>query len=281
VLRIVSVVLLINLLAAVAKYVLSHLSGSAVLRGDAYYTGVDALVDLMLLVFIRYGGKAADERHPYGHGKSEAIAVAAVAVLIFAMLSDVVRLAVGSLRHVHVPRYEPEYVAVLAGTLLLSVILALWELSAARRLRSSALSADGWFTVSGAMLSAVSIAALVAGRTGGSWPDAAGALVAAAMILVAGVRIGREALATLMDEARLAEDEVSAVVRAVPGVSSCHQVRSRGLPDSVHVDLHVQVDPWMPTITAHQVSEEVEQALMRRFPEIAEVTVHIEPLRIH
>jgi cation diffusion facilitator family transporter len=281
VLRVVAIVLAVNLAVAAAKLALSFASHSATLRGDAYYTAVDALVDLLLLVFVRYAQRAPDARHPYGHAKGEAVAVAAVAVLIFAMLSDVVRHGVAALRGSTAVHYEPGYVYVLAAALLGSVALAVWELLAARRLRSSALAADGWFTVSGAVLSVVSIAALLAGRGGSALPDVAGACVAALMILVAGWRVGSEALASLMDEARLPEDAVSAVARTVEGVAGCHQVRSRGLPDSVHVDLHVQVHPWMPTIEAHHVAESVEHALMRAYPQIVEVTVHIEPLRMH
>jgi divalent metal cation (Fe/Co/Zn/Cd) transporter len=68
-------------------------------------------------------------------------------------------------------------------------------------------------------------------------------------------------------------------VLAVPGASDCHQIRSRGTPDQIHVDLHVQVDPQMPTIRSHELAHQVEREIMEHYPEVVEVTVHIEPLR--
>jgi len=277
--RIMWVVLALNLGAAALKFVLSLISHSTVLRGDAYYTAIDALVDLLLLVFVRFSGKPPDTRHPYGHAKFEALAVATVAVLIFAMLQDLVPHAWAVwTRHVP-PHYDPLYVGALAATLCGSAILAWYEIRAARRLNSASLRADGWFTLGGCVLTALSILSLLAGRAGLAWPDAAGALLACGMILWAGWMVARDALASLTDEARLAERDVRGIVLAVPGASDCHQIRSRGTADQVHVDLHVQVDPQMPTIRSHELAHQVEREIMEHWPEVVEVTVHIEPLR--
>jgi cation diffusion facilitator family transporter len=273
------IVLTLNLAAAILKFILSVVSGSTVLRGDAYYTGIDALVDLMLLIFVRVSGKPPDTRHPYGHAKFEALAVATVAVLIFAMLQDLGRHVWEAWSRQSPPHYDPLYVWALAATLLGSSVLAVYEIRAARRLNSASLRADGWFTVGGCVLTALSILSLLAARSGLAWPDSVGALLACVMIIWAGWQVARDALASLTDEARLAEADVRRVVLSVPGAKDCHQIRSRGTPDQVHVDLHVQVDPQMTTIRSHALAHQVEREIMSSFPEVVEVAVHIEPLQ--
>jgi divalent metal cation (Fe/Co/Zn/Cd) transporter len=63
----------------------------------------------------------------------------------------------------------------------------------------------------------------------------------------------------------------------VKGVKDCHKIRTRGRPDDICVDLHVQVDSCMSVDDAHNVSYDVETSLKKSIPEITDVLVHIEP----
>lgn len=276
--RIMALVLALNLAAAAVKFVFSLLADSAVLRGDAYYSAIDALVDVVLLVMLRLAARPPDENHPYGHAKFEALAVAVVAVLIFIMLQDLGVSAWHRLHGGHVPHFDPLYVWTLAATLLFSLALALYQVARGRTLGSPALRADGMFTLSGCALTALSIASLLGGRAGLAWPDAAGAFLACGMILWSGWQVGRDALATLLDEVRIDEASLMSVVLGVPGVGGCHQIRSRGLPEHIHVDLHIQVDPEMSVFYGHKVAHAVEDEVMARFSGVQEVAVHVEPL---
>lgn len=277
--RVMWLVLSLNLAAAAVKFCVGWYSHSAVVRGDAYYTSIDALVDVMLLIFVRFSGKPPDQRHPYGHAKFEAVAVAVVAVLIFAMLQDLGRQALAALRGGTAPHSDPLYLAVLGVTLAGSLALTWYELRMARRLNNASLHADAYFTIGGCILTSLSILSLLVARSGLSWPDGAGALLACGLILWAGWSVARDALASLTDEVRLDEAALRECTLAVSGAQSCHQIRSRGTRDMVHVDLHVQVEPAMTTLESHALAHSVEDSIMARFPEVVEVTVHIEPQR--
>ncbi|MCC7479027.1 cation transporter [bacterium] len=276
--RIMALVLTLNLAAAVVKFIISLLANSAVLRGDAYYSAIDALVDVVLLVMLRLAARPPDENHPYGHAKFEAVAVAVVAVMIFAMLQDLFMSAWHRLSGNHIPRFDPFYMLVLAATLIFSLLLAIYQIREARRLNSPSLRADGAFTFSGCALTGLSMLSLLGGRAGLAWPDSAGAFLACGMILWAGWHVGRDALAALLDEVRIDETRLLEVVLEVPGVGGCHQIRSRGLPDHIHVDLHIQVDPAMSVYDSHKVAHAVEDMVMAKFPGVQEVAVHVEPL---
>ncbi len=276
--RIMALVLALNLAAAVVKFIISLLANSAVLRGDAYYSAIDALVDVVLLVMLRLASRPPDENHPYGHAKFEAVAVAVVAVMIFAMLQDLFMSAWHRLSGNHIPHFDPLFMWVLAATLLFSLALALYQMREAGRLNSPSLKADGAFTFSGCALTALSILSLLGARAGLAWPDTAGAFLACGMILWAGWHVGRDALAALLDEVRIDEQALLTVVLAVPGVGGCHQIRSRGLPDHIHVDLHIQVDPEMSVFYSHKVAHAVEDTVIAKFPGVQEVAVHVEPL---
>ena len=75
----------------------------------------------------------------------------------------------------------------------------------------------------------------------------------------------------------IAEDDVQTVVRSVPEVLGCHQIRTRGPADHVFMDLHVWLDGQTLLDSAHATSHTVKDLLMRRFPQLVDVVIHIEP----
>ena len=62
------------------------------------------------------------------------------------------------------------------------------------------------------------------------------------------------------------------------GVESLHLLRTRRMAGQVLVDVHLILsDPRVSVSEGHQISEAVRAVLMRRFENIADVTVHIDP----
>ena len=67
-------------------------------------------------------------------------------------------------------------------------------------------------------------------------------------------------------------------MREVEGVKACHEIRSRGRRDDIHIDLHMLVDDQLSIVEAHHQSFRIEEKLKARFLGVSDVIVHIEPL---
>ena len=72
-----------NTLLIVLKIVVGMMIGSVAVISEAIHSGVDLIAALIAFFAVRASGLAADERHPYGHGKYENISGTVEAVLIF------------------------------------------------------------------------------------------------------------------------------------------------------------------------------------------------------
>jgi divalent metal cation (Fe/Co/Zn/Cd) transporter len=92
-----------------------------------------------------------------------------------------------------------------------------------------------------------------------------------------GIDIIRESSPTLMDQVVMSADQVEQIVQSVPGVVSCHKVRSRGHEGAVYADLHLRVDPGMSTEQSHAIAHEVQRRLRERRPDVQDVVIHVEP----
>ena len=68
-----------------------------------------------------------------------------------------------------------------------------------------------------------------------------------------------------------------AVVATVPEVLGCEKIRTRGSADYAFLDLHLWLDGGRRCAAAHATSHVVKDLLMTRFPQLADVVIHIEP----
>jgi cation diffusion facilitator family transporter len=152
-----------------------------------------------------------------------------------------------------------------------------YEAREGRRLGSEYLIADAAHTRSDVYVSLGVVASFAGARAGVAWLDPLVALAIAVFIAVLAVRILVGSFNVLTDRATMAPEPIEAVVRAVPGVVDCRDVRTRGGADSVYVDLVVHLDGATSLGQAHDVADRIEEALKEAYPRIVDVVVHLEP----
>lgn len=272
-------VLGLNLVVAVAKLVYGFASGSVAMQADGFHSLFDGTSNVVGLVGMALAARPADPTHPYGHGKYETYASAAIGALLAFAAWRVGSEAFARLTGpVDPPRVDAVSFAVMAGTLLVNIVVTTMERRAGKRLRSDILIADASHTASDMLVSVSVILGLIAVRMGYERADAIIALLVAGAIVFTAWSVFRQANVTLSDSTRIPPGDVCLVVLEVPGVLGCHSVRTRGSEAEVYVDLHVQVSPDMTVRDGHQVAEAVERRVNEAFPQAVDVIAHLEPL---
>jgi divalent metal cation (Fe/Co/Zn/Cd) transporter len=74
--------------------------------------------------------------------------------------------------------------------------------------------------------------------------------------------------------------EVERAVIGIPSLSQPHNIRVRRNPadeEKFFVSLECYVAPQIPVVEAHRLASMLEQELGRRFSQVADVSVHVEP----
>jgi cation diffusion facilitator family transporter len=153
-----------------------------------------------------------------------------------------------------------------------------------REVGSTAITADAWHHRSDAISSTAAFIGISIALWGGHGWEAAddwAALVAALVVAVNGVRTLQPAVAALMDEApdRAVKERALSAAGGVPGVRSVEQLNVRGSGLGFYVDLHVQADPAISLVDAHEISAKVKYAILEAIPSVVKVMVHMEPFR--
>lgn len=275
--RIMVLILAANLAVALAKALYGGFIHSASMVADGFHSLTDAGSSLVGLFGIRAAAKPRDAKHPYGHRKFETVASLGIAVMLAFVCVGILRAAFHRFLHPLHPHVTLTSYLVMAGSVAASFAVSRYEFKMGKALGSDVLVADSYHTRSDIYSSLSVLVALAAVQMGAPILDPVGAIVIVGFIGWGAWTIVRKGVRVLADEAVLLSEEIQKVALEVEGVLACHEIRTRGREDDVHVDLHLIVPVGMTVGKAHEVAHEVEERIEKAFPGVSDVIVHIEP----
>jgi cation diffusion facilitator family transporter len=270
-------VLFLNLAVAVLKVLFGYLSGAVSMVADGFHSTLDASSNVVGLLGLRMARRAADESHPYGHRKFEALAALAISLFLFITCYEILTSVVARFRGEH--RVEARVVtfAVMFVAVGVNLLVARYERREASRWKSLILFADARHTQSDVYASLGVIASLTAALFDFVALDLVIAVLIAAFIAYSGYIVVSGAFTVLADSQMVDPGEVARIATEIDGIMRAHRVRSRGLPDDIHVDLHLHVPPAMSIDQAHALAHEASERIRERIPGVTDVVIHVEP----
>lgn len=273
--RVLVTTLVLNLAVALGKLATGLRANSLSVVGDALHSGVDALSNVIALVVIHYASAPPDEDHPFGHSRYETLAAFILGGLLFLTAFELGRGAIGRFFAPEETLVDALTLSVMVGTLVVNVFVSWYERREGERQQSEVLLADSAHTRSDVYVTLAVLGGLLLQGIGIARADAVLALVVAFAIALAGFRVYRDVFPALTDMAVFDAGQVASVVRAVPGVVSVHDIRSRGTRREAYVQMHLVVDRD-DVVGAHEIADEVERRLSAELG-VKESFVHIEP----
>jgi cation diffusion facilitator family transporter len=263
------------------KLAAGAITGSIAIITEAVHSLIDLVASVIAFVSVRKADVPADAGHPYGHQKVESLAAAIEGMLILVAAGIIVyeathRLVVGSgvdLLGVGI--------AVMGFSVLANLVVSAVLTRQARTHESPALEGDAAHLRTDALTSAgVLVGLVLVELTGVVAFDSITAILVAAAIVVAGLRILRRSSGVLVDEALPSGemDRIEAAIAAArtPEVAGYHKLRARRAGSSRYIDLHVQYRSGTSLERAHELAHLLRAAIEAAIPG-AEVLIHTEP----
>lgn len=257
-------------------------SGSVALLGSLLDSCLDAVASGLILLAINHALSPADEEHRFGHGKAEAIAGLVQAAVIS---GSALFLFIESINHFIRPvavTASEWGIAVIVISLVLTIVLVRYQLWVLKQTGSLAVSADSLHYTSDLIMNMGVIAALVAsGVFGLTIVDPIVGVMIAAFIVKSAWSIARQSYDTLMDREMSPEERarIEAVVLGHPEVRGLHDLRTRTSGINSFIQFHLELDPAIRLDKAHIISDRVEAAIARVFPD-ADIIIHADPAGI-
>ncbi len=246
-------------------------------------SAMDLMVSVMAMAALIYAAKPADEDHAFGHTSAEDLA--ALGQAFFVLISALVIAAAATLRLLAPGdgrlTSEGPGMAVMALSVVLTLVLVWWQGRVAKRTGSRVVAADRLHYLGDLLPNIGAILSLWASSQFGLGAiDSVVALAAAAMLAIGAVRIGKGAWDALMD--RTADpaivNGIAAMARDWPGVHGFHDLKTRTAGSRVFVNLHIELDGSQSLHDAHAIGASLRRAILAAYPQ-TDVIVHKDVAR--
>ncbi|MCG3116175.1 MAG: cation diffusion facilitator family transporter [Candidatus Manganitrophus sp. SA1] len=275
--KILIVILGLNLLTALAKSFWGYWTDSISMQADGFHSFLDAASNVIGLVGVWFASRPPDDTHPYGHRKFETFASFCISVFLFLGCFEILKSSYTRFQDGITPEVTATSFVIMILTIGMNLAISRWERRKGDLLKSEVLIADALHTKSDVFASLSVIVSLAAGWAGYPILDPLIAVVIAFIIGKVGMQILMESSKVLTDYSRIHPREIHDLVMQIDGVEECHAVRTRGSMNHIYVDLHIHVNPQMHLEKAHVLAHRVEAEIMKKFSDVIEVVVHLEP----
>lgn len=266
------------LILSISKISVGIWANSLAVVADGFNNISDLCVSVALLIGLKVSSRPADQNHPFGHERAEAvatlIAVSSMSLVSINIWLDVVKaLFVEEAAPIHPIAF---YLSILSAGIMFCVYLFNNHLS--KKTKNAALRAAAFDNRSDVFVSLGAAAGILGAKWGWAWIDPLAAFLVGGLILKTAIELGRPVVHALMDgsdQERLTTIEEK--VKEVEGILEIRVLRARNYGKHLFVEITVGVDPDLTVFQSHQLTEEIEQKL-NGFEGIRQVHIHVEPV---
>lgn len=260
------------------KFVVWLFSGSATILASLTDSMIDLGASCINLLALRYALMPPDREHRFGHYKAEALASLTQAAFIS---GSALLLMINGYDRIVKPQpvgYIDVAIYVSIASIVLTVILTLFQGYVCKVTHSEAIAADRFHYISDVGLNLTVILSLILSKLGYDWADGLMAILLGLYILKSSWHIGHTAIGTLLDKSmsQAENDKIIQTILAVDGVESFHDLRTRKAGPQNYIQCHLVLDANMSLERAHNVADEVEHQLSKLFSEV-DINLHMEP----
>lgn len=269
-----------NSILIALKLIVGIFTASISVLSEAIHSGTDLLAALIANFSVRRSTAPADDRHKFGHGKYESLSGSIESLLILIAAIIIIYEAITRLIEHSGLQIIEAGVIVMGISASLNFFVSRYLMRVAKKYCSLALEADAMHLRTDVWTSLGVFAGLiVVMMTGINEIDSLIAIIVAALIINASIRLTRKSTRELLDYS-LSPDEERIIQQAIAEVigenASFHEFRTRRSGRERFVDFHLVVPRHLEVKTAHRMCDEIELRVRSRLPD-SSLTIHVEP----
>jgi len=276
--------IIINIALSAFKLFAGILAQSTAMISDAAHSIADLFSTVIAIIGVKLASKKADKEHPYGHERFECVAAILLAALVF---STGIGIGWAGIQRILTADYHVEEIAAFGVLALIAAVTSIavkegvyWYVRAtAKKIDSSALMADAWHSRLDGLTSIGSFIGIFGALLGFPILDPIAALAISFFILKTALSIFKEAIGKMTD--RACDDhtiqEMQEIILAKKEVEGIDQLKTRLFGNKIYVDVEICVDASASLQEAHNIAQDVHDAIEIQFPKVKHCMVHVNP----
>ena len=279
--RAVYVAVIGNLFLTIFNIAVGIMAGSYALISEGAHTFTDITTSIIAYIGFKIGSKPADDDHPLGHGRAEAIAGLLIVIFLAIVAYEIISGAIDRLffgATIAIP--EPIAVVMAIIGVITHFSLSQYIIKLGERVNSPAIIADGKHQRVDIFASLAILFGILIAQYGYPQLDPFIGFVIGLLILKTAFDVARENLNNIMGKVPSQDliDRIVAVSNSVDKVCGTHDVRVNYLGSYATVSLHVELPPEMSLDDSHKIVHLVQNKIVDEIDVIHGATVHACPV---
>ena len=280
--RVSTVSIMVNLLLSFFKLMAGIFGASGAMISDAIHSASDVFSTFIVMIGVTISNKKSDKEHPYGHERLECVSSIILAVVLLATgigigMNGIQKIISDIDNVIEVPKSMALIAAIVS--ILVKEWMYWYTRAAAKKINSGALMADAWHHRSDALSSIGAFIGIFGARLGFPVLDPIASVVICIFIGKAALDIFKDATDKMVDKS--CDEETVKKMRSLmmgeTGVKGIDVLRTRMFGAKIYVDVEISVDENILLKEAHEIAEQVHEAIEKAFPQVKHCMVHVNP----
>lgn len=272
--------IIVNTLLFGLKYWVGINTFSIAIIADAWHTLSDSLTSLVVIIGFKVSSKAADKKHPFGHGRAEIVSSVIIGTLLAVVGFNFLVASIQRFINHQSAAYGTLAIIIFIISVIVKEGLAQFSLRAGKKINSQSLIADGWHHRSDALVSLLVLVGIFIGRYFW-WVDSIMGFAVSLVIFYTTYTILKESVSTLIGEEPT--EDFKAKVRKIVTNSVSHDIELHHLHSHKYGDIreltfHIRLPADMRLEDAHDIAEKLEKKIREEMN--IETTIHVEPIMV-
>lgn len=260
----VTVAILANCFLTVFNILIGFLSGSYALMSEGAHTLSDIVTSIVAFAGFKIGQKPADEDHPIGHGRAEAIS-GLIIVLFLAMVSyEIMSGAIEKFLNPSTITVPDTFAAIMAVFgILINYSVSEYIIRIGKEIKSPAIVADGQHQKTDIFSSVAILLGVIVSNMGYPILDPFIGLIIGLLILKTAYEIGKSNLDNIMGKLPSQEfiEKIKDIANNTPPAQEAHNIKVDYMGSYAVVTLHIKLDGNLTLDETHKVVHKVETTL--------------------
>ena len=256
-------------------------SGSYALVSEGAHTLSDVATSIIAYLGFVVGQKPADENHPIGHGRAEAISGLVIVVFLALISYEIITGAIDKILHPSLITIPDTYAAIMAVVgILVNLKISDYIISIGKEINSPAIVADGKHQKTDIFSSVAVLVGVVVSNMGYPILDPIIGLVIGCLIIKTGYEIAKENIDNIMG--KLPSEELITEIRDIANeaakTNTAHDIKIDYLGSYALVTLHIELDGNMSLNESHKIAHAVQESIVDEIPIVKSAVVHTCPI---
>ena len=271
-----------NLFLLLIKGIVGFISGSQAMIADAFNSASDILSSIMTFFGQRIASKPKDEDHNLGHGKAEYIYSMLISIIMIIMVFKVFKDSIVNLFTLEKATFTPWLIVVCALTIIIKIGLFLYTNRLYKKNKSLLLKANRNDHRNDCILNSLNLIDCVLVYYGIYFVDSVAGIFISIWIFIVAYKIFIESYDILMDKSIDDEtkEKVYKVISAHKEIKKISHFNSTPVGYMYQISFTIFVDGNLSTFDSHEIANNLEKEIDKKFPEIYLTVIHVNPMDV-